>query len=46
VHVWTVDDEADMVHLLDLGVDGIVTDRIDTLRDVLRARGEWKPVVP
>jgi glycerophosphoryl diester phosphodiesterase len=43
VHAWTVDDEADIVRLLDLGVDGIITDRIDTLRDVLVARGEWRP---
>ena len=41
VHVWTIDDEATMVDLLELGVDGIVTDRPDTLRDVLRRRDEW-----
>ncbi|UYM05080.1 glycerophosphodiester phosphodiesterase [Solicola gregarius] len=41
VHVWTVDDAATMTALLDLGVDGIVTDRPDTLRDVLVRRGEW-----
>lgn len=41
VHVWTVDEAAEMRALLDMGVDGIVTDRPDTLRDVLRERGVW-----
>jgi glycerophosphoryl diester phosphodiesterase len=35
VHVWTIDDEAEMRALLALGVDGIVTDRPDVLRRVL-----------
>jgi glycerophosphoryl diester phosphodiesterase len=35
VHVWTVDDEADMRRLLAWGVDGIVTDRPDRLARVL-----------
>ena len=38
VHVWTVDDVADMTRLLDLGVDGIVTNRCDLLKDLIDAR--------
>ncbi|WP_314173493.1 glycerophosphodiester phosphodiesterase [Streptomyces winkii] len=41
VHVWTVNERNRMRELLDLGVDGIVTDHIETLRDVLTERGAW-----
>ncbi|SEM24237.1 glycerophosphoryl diester phosphodiesterase [Streptacidiphilus jiangxiensis] len=41
VHVWTVNEAERIRSLLDLGVDGIMTDRIDTLRDVLTERGAW-----
>ncbi|WP_130013944.1 glycerophosphodiester phosphodiesterase [Serinicoccus sediminis] len=41
VHVWTINDAAEMHRLLDLGVDGIMTDRADLLKDVLTERGQW-----
>jgi glycerophosphoryl diester phosphodiesterase len=41
VHVWTIDDESEMERLLDLGVDGIMTDRPAVLKDVLVRRGLW-----
>ncbi len=41
VHVWTIDDRAEIEQMLDLGVDGVFTDRPDVLREVLVARGVW-----
>ena len=39
VHVWTIDDEAEMELLVDVGVDAVMTDRPRTLEAVLRRRG-------
>jgi glycerophosphoryl diester phosphodiesterase len=39
--VWTINDAGEMRRLLDLGVDGIMTDEADTLKSVLTERGSW-----
>jgi glycerophosphoryl diester phosphodiesterase len=39
VDVWTINDQQDMEHLLDIGVDGMMTDALRTLKTVLEARG-------
>ncbi len=41
VHVWTINTVPDMIRLIDLGVDAIMTDRADVLAGVLRERDAW-----
>jgi len=41
VHVWTIDEPHEMHRLLDLGVDGIMTDRPTVLRQVFEEREIW-----
>lgn len=41
VHVWTVNEPKAMHRLLDLGVDGLMTDRADLLKNVLIERDQW-----
>jgi glycerophosphoryl diester phosphodiesterase len=43
VHVWTVDTEEETTALLDLGVDGVMTDRPAMLKELLEKRGQWFP---
>lgn len=44
VHVWTIDDDEEMNRLLDLGVDGIITDRPSVLAPLLERRSmAWRP---
>lgn len=46
VHVWTVNEPAEMVELIDMGVDGLITDRPSVAKDLLQARGIWREVPP
>lgn len=41
VHVWTLNDRMSMENFLAMGVDGIVTDEAELLREVLQQRGQW-----
>jgi glycerophosphoryl diester phosphodiesterase len=43
VHVWTVDTEEETTAMLDMGVDGVMTDRPAMLRELLEKRGQWVP---
>ena len=42
VHVWTIDDETTMARLLDLEVDGIMTDRPRVLKELMERRHVWR----
>ena len=41
VHAWTINDESTMHDLLDLGVDGLMTDDCALLKRVLESRNLW-----
>ena len=45
VHVWTLNTRAAIERALDLGADGVMTDEVELLRDILTERGQWHPRV-
>ena len=45
VHVWTLNTRAGIAAALDLGADGVMTDEVELLRDILTERGQWHPRV-
>jgi glycerophosphoryl diester phosphodiesterase len=45
VHVWTLNSREEIEQALDLGADGVMTDNVELLRDILAERGHWHPRV-
>jgi glycerophosphoryl diester phosphodiesterase len=45
VHVWTLNTREGIERALDLGADGVMTDEVELLRDILTERGQWHPRV-
>jgi glycerophosphoryl diester phosphodiesterase len=45
VHVWTLNTRAEIESALSLGVDGVMTDNLVLLREILTERGQWHPRV-
>ncbi len=45
VHVWTLNDRASIEAALDAGVDGVMTDDLPLLKEVLLDRGLWRASV-
>lgn len=43
VHVWTLNTRAQIERALDLGADGVMTDNVAMLRDILIERNQWRP---
>ena len=41
VHVWTIDEPDEMEYLLNLGVDGIMTDKPLVLKQILQKKNLW-----
>ena len=41
VHVWTVDDPPTIARLFDMGVDGVMSDDLHSLRAVMQEKGHW-----
>jgi len=42
IHYWTINDKDEMKRLINLGVDGIITDRPDIMIDLLKELGYSK----
>lgn len=46
IHAWTLNDQSDIEQALSAGVDGVITDRLQLLKDILIRRGLWDHAEP